>query len=139
MWPEEFAPKEPLALLDAKFARQFRLEQARAFVWGHQPTVANYIARQSTQRPKSLDFALRLAKIRHRAVNRGIEVEPCLDHAVRFFIVGIARAKPETDFAFPNVTGVGTEGHFIEHHPSRLVGPPRAFLDGSQPRLERVA
>ena len=66
LWPAEFAPKEPLKLLDAKFSRQFRLEQARAFVWGQQPMLANFVERQSAERGESQAFALRLAKIRHR-------------------------------------------------------------------------
>ena len=46
LWPAEFAPPEPLQLLDEKFAQQFRLEQGRAFVWGQQPTIANFLPEQ---------------------------------------------------------------------------------------------
>src|SRR5205814_1234979 len=36
LWPAQFAPAEPLKLLDTRFRRQFHLEQARSFVWGLQ-------------------------------------------------------------------------------------------------------
>lgn len=64
LWPAEFAPKEPLKLLDRKFSRQFRLEQARAFVWGQQPTLANFRPELLDERREELDFLIRLAKLR---------------------------------------------------------------------------
>ncbi len=67
LWPAEFAPKEPLKLLDRKFSRQFYLEQARAFVWGQQPTVANFLPRHLQERPEETEFATRLAKLRSQA------------------------------------------------------------------------
>jgi hypothetical protein len=67
LWPPEFAPGEPLKLLDAKYARQFRLEQARAFVWGQQPTVANFSPEHFESRPDEMAYAVNLAKLRARA------------------------------------------------------------------------
>jgi len=67
LWPAEFAPKEPLKLLDRKYSRQFCLEQARAFVWGQQPTIANFLPAQLTDRAEELDFVMRLARLRNRA------------------------------------------------------------------------
>lgn len=67
LWPEKFAPKEPLRLLDRKFSRQFYLEQARAFVWGQQPTVANFLPSQLSDRAEEMAYALRLARIHSRA------------------------------------------------------------------------
>ena len=67
LWPAEFAPAEPLAPLDSKFSRQFRLEQARAFVWGHQPTLANFLPSHFETRPGELAFAMKLARIRRLA------------------------------------------------------------------------
>ena len=67
LWPAEFAPKEPLKLLDRKFSRQFRLEQARAFVWGQQPTIANFLPSQCELRREEIDYFLRLARIRNRS------------------------------------------------------------------------
>ena len=68
LWPPEFAPKEPLKLLDAKFSQQFRLEQARAFVWGQQPTIANFRPEHFEERPAEIAYAVKLAKIRMRAL-----------------------------------------------------------------------
>jgi hypothetical protein len=65
LWPAEFAPQEALALLDRKFSRQFYLEQARAFVWGQQPTIANFITRQQQERATELDYFVRLARVRN--------------------------------------------------------------------------
>ena len=67
LWPAEFAPKEPLKLLDRKYSRQFCLEQARAFVWGQQPTIANFLPAQLEDRAGELDFVMRLARLRSRA------------------------------------------------------------------------
>jgi hypothetical protein len=68
LWPAESAPKEPMKLLDRKFSGQFRLEQARAFAWGQQPTIANFHPSQFDERPEELAFALRLAKLRMQAL-----------------------------------------------------------------------
>lgn len=66
LWPAQFAPKTPLQLLDRKFSRQFRLEQARAFVWGQQPTIANFRPTHLESRAEELGFVMRLAKLRAR-------------------------------------------------------------------------
>ena len=66
LWPAEFAPKEPLKLLDRKFSRQFYLEQARAFVWGQQPTIANFKTAQLSEREEEINYVLRLARIQAR-------------------------------------------------------------------------
>jgi len=66
LWPVVSAPKEPLQLLDRKFARQFLLEQARAFVWGQQPTIANFRPAQLHNRAEELNYVLRLAGIHAR-------------------------------------------------------------------------
>ena len=67
LWPAEFAPKEPLKLLDRKFSRQFCLEQARSFVWGQQPTIANYLPSLSRERPEEIGYVVRLARLRKLA------------------------------------------------------------------------
>jgi hypothetical protein len=69
LWPAEFAPREPLALLDRRFRRQFFLEQARSFVWGLQPTIANFRASQLQDRPEETAYMMRLARIRARALD----------------------------------------------------------------------
>src|SRR5256714_14691767 len=68
-WPALFAPPEPLALLDTRFRRQFYLEQARSFVWGLQPTIANFHASQLADRPEETAYLMRLARIRARALD----------------------------------------------------------------------
>lgn len=68
LWPPETAPKEPLKLLDRKFSQQFRLEQARAFVWGQQPTVANFLPQHLEERAEEIDYVVRLAKLRYQAL-----------------------------------------------------------------------
>jgi hypothetical protein len=67
LWPAEFAPKEPLTLLDRKFAAQFRLEQARSFVWGQQPALANFRENQLVERAEEIDYLLRIARLRRAA------------------------------------------------------------------------
>ncbi len=67
LWPAQFAPREPLALLEQKFAQQFRLEQGRAFVWGQQPTIANFRPEQLETRRSELDFLLRIVRLRQKA------------------------------------------------------------------------
>jgi len=66
LWPDEFAPKEPLKLLDRKFATQFYLEQARTVLWGNQPTIANYRTTQRSQRSEEISFLLKLARVREQ-------------------------------------------------------------------------
>jgi hypothetical protein len=67
LWPAEFAPKEPLKLLDRKFATQFYLEQARTVVWGNQTTIANYQPVQRKERIDEISFVLKLARVREQA------------------------------------------------------------------------
>lgn len=67
LWPAEFAPEKPLTLLDRKYSRQFYLEQARAFVWGQQPALANFRAELFDQRPEEIEYVMRLARVRSRA------------------------------------------------------------------------
>ena len=66
LWPAEFAPAEPLALLDRKYSRQFYLEQARTFVWGQQPTLANFLPSLFEERPEEIEYLMRLARARNR-------------------------------------------------------------------------
>lgn len=65
LWPPEHAPKEPLKLLDRSFSRQFCLEQARAFVWGQQSTIANFLPEQFRTRPAEVAYVMQLATLRH--------------------------------------------------------------------------
>ncbi|MDQ8155309.1 MAG: DUF6259 domain-containing protein [Gemmatimonadota bacterium] len=65
MWPDSTRPANALTLLDAKYRRQFLMEQARMFVWGMQPTIANLTAEQFTKRAAEIDYLARLARLRH--------------------------------------------------------------------------
>ena len=79
LWPAEFAPAEPLKLLDRKYSQQFLLEQARAFVWGQQPTVANFLPAQLRERPEETEFVMQLARLRSRALQylqKGVFLRP---------------------------------------------------------------
>jgi hypothetical protein len=67
LWPAKSAPEHPLALLDERFRHQFYLEQARAFVWGLQPTIANFLPSQLEERPAETSYMLRLARLRKSA------------------------------------------------------------------------
>src|SRR5438046_10720515 len=69
LWPAQFAPREPLELLDTRFRRQFYLEQARSFVWGLQPTIANFRSSQLVDRPEETASLMHLPRIRARAVD----------------------------------------------------------------------
>jgi len=67
-WPPEKAPPERLTLLDRRFLSQFRLEQARTFVWGQQPMLANFLPSQLTERGEAIDYLSRLVHTRQRAL-----------------------------------------------------------------------
>ena len=68
LWPEEYAPENPQEMLDRKFSRQFLMEQARSFVWGMQPTIANYQPWLARGRKEEIDFLLRLSRTRNNAL-----------------------------------------------------------------------
>jgi len=79
LWPAEFAPSESLKLLDRKYSQQFLLEQARAFVWGQQPTVANFLPAQLRERREETEFVIQLARLRSRALQylqQGVFLRP---------------------------------------------------------------
>ena len=79
LWPAEFAPAKPLQLLDEKFAQQFRLEQGRAFVWGQQPTLANFLSRAARLAPVGtgfLDTDRPTASCRQKYLRDGVFLQP---------------------------------------------------------------
>ncbi len=65
LWPAESRPANALTLLDAKYNQQYLLEQARMFVWGMQPTIANFLPEQLTARRAEIDYLSRLARLRY--------------------------------------------------------------------------
>ncbi|HPN34324.1 MAG TPA: DUF6259 domain-containing protein [bacterium] len=68
LWPKEYAPKEPLQMLDKDFNKQFLMEQARSFVWGLQPTIANYQPFLALERKQEIGYLLNLARTRSRGL-----------------------------------------------------------------------
>ena len=68
LWPKEFAPENPKQLLDKDFNKQFLMEQARSFVWGMQPTIANYQSFLPSERKEEVNYLINLAKVRYRGL-----------------------------------------------------------------------
>lgn len=64
LWPEEHRPEDELQLLDNSFNKQFLMEQARSFVWGMQPMIANYRSFLDSDRNEEMDYLTDLAKVR---------------------------------------------------------------------------
>lgn len=84
LWPQEFAPKEPLKLLDTRWNTQFCYEQACAWAWGQQPMIANYKKELWTQRKDVLEFAIKLAKLHHQfreVFLNGEMLKPLTEHS----------------------------------------------------------
>ncbi len=68
LWPKDSAPEQPLQLLDEKFRGQFRLEQARSFVWGQQPCLANFLPEHLAERKADLAYIRQLVQLRQAAL-----------------------------------------------------------------------
>ncbi|MCE5347651.1 MAG: DUF6259 domain-containing protein [Bacteroidales bacterium] len=68
LWPKEYAPKKPLEMLSKDFNKQFLMEQARSFVWGMQPTIANYQSFLASERKEEIKFIMDLAKTRNQGL-----------------------------------------------------------------------
>ncbi len=68
LWPKEFAPKNPKQLLNKEFNKQFLMEQARSFVWGMQPTIANYQSFLASERKVEIEYIINLAKVRYQGL-----------------------------------------------------------------------
>ncbi len=66
LWDKKFAPTEPLKLLNEQWNTQFRFEQACAWAWGQQPTIANYNTELWNDRKEELDFVLKLARLQNK-------------------------------------------------------------------------
>ncbi|MBP5566125.1 MAG: hypothetical protein J6X57_01345 [Bacteroidales bacterium] len=64
LWPAEHRPKGCETLLPDRYNMQFRMEQARSFVFGMQPMIANYHAFLDEMREPEMDFLRRLAETR---------------------------------------------------------------------------
>ena len=64
LWPVEFRPEGCETPLPDEYNLQFRMEQARSFVFGMQPMIANYHAFLDEMREPEMDFLRRLAETR---------------------------------------------------------------------------
>lgn len=79
LWPPEFRPANREQPLPDKFNLQFRMEQARAFAWGMQPTIANWHESLAASKGAETDFLVRLARVRQKALKYllyGVMVRP---------------------------------------------------------------
>ncbi len=66
LWPEKDRPSATEQLLEAQFNEQFLMEQARSFVWGMQPTIANYHETLSSTRSEAINYLLNIVKTRYK-------------------------------------------------------------------------
>ncbi len=83
LWPKEFAPKDPLKLLNEDYNKQFMMEQARSFVWGMQPSIANYEKFLASEREEEIGYLISLARVRYRAL--------------KYLLYGKFARSPQTD------------------------------------------
>lgn len=75
LWPDEYRPANRETELPEEFNMQFRMEQARAFVWGTQPMIANYHSFLRQTRPEELEYFRKLVQTRAQApeyLGRGV-------------------------------------------------------------------
>lgn len=114
LWPDSTRPANALALLERRYAQQFRLEQARLFVWGMQPSIANFLPEQLTERRSEIDYLVRLATLRKQAwsaLHRGqflrpppLAVAPVTVRLSRISIYAARRGGPtEAEKVVPSV------------------------------------
>src|SRR5690606_28661599 len=75
--------------LDPEFNRQFLMEQARSFVWGMQPMIANYQPFLDTVRKDEIDFLERLAHVRQAGLD--------------YFVFGEFLRPPHLDIPTENI------------------------------------
>lgn len=68
LWPKADAPKDPESLLSAEFNQQFLMEQARSFVWGLEPTIANYHSFLNEKRSRETTYLMNLVKTRYQVL-----------------------------------------------------------------------
>lgn len=65
--PDEYRPENRETRLPEDFDMQFRMEQARGFVWGTQPMIANYHSFLKESCPNELEYLRRLVQTRCNA------------------------------------------------------------------------
>lgn len=77
LWPKKFAPTETERPLSKEFNKQFLLEQARSFVWGLQPTIANYHTFLNSERKEEIDYLKEMVSLRYHALKYLLSGEFC--------------------------------------------------------------
>ena len=68
LWPDEFRPNNREQPLDDMFNSQFLMEQARSFVWGTQPAIANYHTFLHEYKKEEMDYLLNMVKLRYKGL-----------------------------------------------------------------------
>mgnify|MGYP000977368316 FL=1 len=77
LWPKEYAPSNTEQPLDEMFNKQFLMEQAKSFVWGMQPTIANYHSFLASERREEIDYLTEIVKTRYNALDYLLYGEFC--------------------------------------------------------------
>lgn len=88
-WPQDQAPDDTETPLDPEFNSQFLMEQARSFVWGMQPMIANYQPFLDTIRKDEIDFLERLSRVRQAGLD--------------YFVFGEFLRPPHLDIPTENI------------------------------------
>jgi hypothetical protein len=83
-WPEKFAPEKTEQLMDEAFNKQFLMEQARSFVWGNQPTIANYHSFLNSERRDEINYLLDIARLRSLALKYLLHGEFCRNPEIEY-------------------------------------------------------
>ena len=68
-WPEKYRPADAETIQPDDFDRQFMMEQARNFVWGIQPCIANYHGYLFEKKPDAMGFLMDMIKTRYQALD----------------------------------------------------------------------
>jgi hypothetical protein len=90
LWPDEYRPANREQSLPEDFNMQFRMEQARAFVWGMQPTLANCHDFLWDEKPREMEFLRRLVRVRRRAL--------------KYLLYGVYTRAPQLDIPTREIT-----------------------------------
>ncbi len=77
LWPKKYAPSNTEQPLDEMFNKQFLMEQAKSFVWGMQPTIANYHSFLASERREEIDYLTEIVKTRYNALDYLLYGEFC--------------------------------------------------------------
>lgn len=77
LWPKKYAPNNTEQPLDEMFNKQFLMEQAKSFVWGMQPTIANYHSFLASERKEEIDYLTEIVKTRYNALDYLLYGEFC--------------------------------------------------------------